>query len=177
MKRRQVTQLALASVLPASVLPASVWARDPLTPRIRTVAQARAWLDALETSPKARTVEGWPLAHVLAHVAQSVNFSLDGFPQPRSALFQHTAGASAFAFFKWRGQMSHGLTEPIPGAPELPSQTLATSVAGLRSALIRFEAHQGELRPHFAYGALSKPDHALAHALHLDNHLDWVRML
>ena len=56
---------------------------------------------------------------VFEHLAQSIDMSLDGFPEPKSALFQNTVGAAAFAVFKWRGKLNHGLTDPIPGAPAL----------------------------------------------------------
>jgi hypothetical protein len=141
---------------------------------LRTSADVLRWLDAIAASPKARSTEGWPLAQVLEHLAQSVLFSLDGFPQPKSALFQNTAGSAAFAMFKWRGKMSHGLTEPIPGAPALKANTVAEGAQMLRSAALRFDAHKGQLKPHFAYGDLPKADYALAHALHVQNHAEQI---
>jgi hypothetical protein len=99
--------------------------------------------------------------------------SLDGFPQPKPALFQNTASSAAFAFFKWRGQMSHGLDEPIPGAAALTMQgDWHPAAERLRAAISRFNGHTGALKPHFAYGALSKADFALAHAFHIANHQD-----
>ena len=41
-------------------------------------------------------------------------------------------------------------------------------------ALARFDAHEGALRPQFAYGALGKSDYAVAHGLHIANHRDEV---
>ncbi len=140
----------------------------------RASADVRKWLDALAASPKAHTREGWALPQVLEHLAQSVNFSLDGFPEAKSAFFQSTAGSAAFAVFKWRGKMSHGLTEPIPGAPALKLLTVSDGVQTLRAALARFDSHTGALKPHFAYGTLNKADYALAHALHVQNHAERV---
>ena len=54
----------------------------------------------------------------LAQIRKAL-MSLDGFPQPKSAAFQRTVGAAAFTVFQWRGKMTHGLDEPIPGAPAL----------------------------------------------------------
>src|SRR5690349_2911052 len=90
-------------------------------PAVQTLDDSLRWLDRLDKSPKARAIGAWPLGAVLEHLAQSIEMSMDGFPEPRSALFQKTAGSAAFAFFSWRGRMSHGLAEPIPGAPALPA--------------------------------------------------------
>ena len=109
------------------------------------------------------------------HLAQSIEMSIDGFPQPRSALFQNTAGSAAFAWFRWRGQMSHGLAEPIPGAPALGAGAdWSPAAQRLRTAINRFNAHTGPLKPHFAYGALTKPEFALAHQMHISNHQDEI---
>ena len=114
------------------------------------------------------------LAQVLEHAAQSVEFSMQGFPAPKSALFQATAGRAAFAVFDARGQMSHGLDEPIPGAPAL-KMDLPQAQARLLRALDAFEAHTGPLAPHFAYGALDKNDYTRAHLMHLANH--WTELV
>jgi hypothetical protein len=143
-------------------------------PSVKSLADALKWLDALAASPKARTTQGWPLPRVLEHLAQSIEFSVSGFPEPKSALFQNTAGAAAFAVFKWRGKMSHGLAEPIPGAPALAATELAVASARLRVAIGAFDSHSGALKPHFAYGSLNKTDYALAHSFHIANHQDWI---
>jgi hypothetical protein len=141
-----------------------------------SMAQARDWLQALATNPAARSLTHWPLTHVLEHCAQSVEFSLEGFPQPRSALFQDTAGALAFAAFNLRGAMHHGLTEAIPGAPTLIATELAATAQRLLDAFAAFEAHTGPLQPHFAYGALDKTEYTRAHLLHLANHAQRIAL-
>ena len=115
---------------------------------------------------------------VLEHLSQSIEMSMDGFPQLNSAAFQHTAGAAAFAFFNWRGAMNHNLSEPIPGAPVLTRDgNWRKSLTRLRAATERFEAHQGALMPHFAYGKLDKKEFARAHAFHIANHQDEIIVL
>ncbi len=142
--------------------------------KVQSLSDALRWLDGLEKS-KAKTTGAWPLVAVLNHLAQSVDMSMDGFPQPKSELFQSTVGAAAFTVFKWRRAMSHGLAEPIPGAPALPMQgDVAPAVQRLRDSINRFNAHTGLLKPHFAYGQLSKADFALAHSFHIANHQDEI---
>jgi len=146
-------------------------------PKVQSLDDVMRWLDRLDRSAKAASTNAWPLSAVLEHMAQSVDMSMDGFPQPKSALFQSTLGAAAFAVFRLRGRMSHGLTEPIPGAPALPNMPdWKPGVARLRAAVRRFQGHTGALQPHFAYGALSHADFALAHTLHIANHQDDIRV-
>lgn len=142
-------------------------------PKVQTLDDALHWLDKLGTASEVRSTNAWKMRAVLEHLAQSIEMSIDGYPEPKSALFQKTVGATAFAVFGMRGKMSHGLTEPIPGAPALPQlDDWKPGAVRLRAAIGRFQAHIGAIKPHFAYGALSKPDFALAHALHIANHQD-----
>jgi hypothetical protein len=149
-------------------------AQVPDRPAFASMADARRTLEALKDRPP-RTTGAWDLAQVLHHAAQSVEYSLTGFPQPKPAWFRASVGPLAFAVFSARGRMSHGLAEPIPGAPAIaPGQALAGAVDHLTAALASFEAHGGALAPHFAYGALDKPAYARAHLMHLANHWDEV---
>ena len=144
-------------------------------PKVTSLDDAMRWLDTLDKAASVKTTGQWPMVSVLEHMAQSVEMSLDGFPQPKSAFFQNTAGAAAFAFFKWRGQMSHSLSEPIPGAAALHRDgDWRPASARLRAAIERFVRHQGPLKPHFAYGALDKADFSRAHAFHIANHQDEI---
>lgn len=171
MQRRRFLQHTGAAVAGLVILPA----RAQMTP-VQNLSDALTWLDSLATGPAPRTTGTWPLPAVLQHLAQSIEMSLDGFPEPKSAAFQATLGSAAFAFFKWRGRMSHGLAEPIPGAPALVTQATdwRPQAERLRTAITRFNGHTGALQPHFAYGALSKADFALAHTLHIANHQDEI---
>lgn len=148
------------------------------TPKVQSLDDVMHWLDRLDRATRVQSSTAWPMAAVLEHMAQSVDMSMDGFPQPKSALFQSTLGSAAFAVFRLRGRMSHGLTEPIPGAPALPQGAdWKPGIQRLRAAVQRFQAHTGPLQPHFAYGALSKADFALAHSLHIANHQDEIAVV
>jgi len=142
---------------------------------LATIADCRTWLDRVQRSRSVRTTGAWPLGTVLDHLAQSVEMSMDGYPRSRSALFQGTVGRAAFVFFRWRGRMHHGLAEPIPGAPPLAvGADWQVPASRLRTALARFDAHTGPLKPHFAYGPLTKSEYGLAHAMHVGNHADEI---
>ncbi len=139
-----------------------------------TVADAMREVERLSSAavgPLA-SATAWNWSQTLVHCAQSIEYSLQGFPAPKSALFQNTLGAAAFNLFALRGRMSHNLAEPIPGAPALDAAAQAqAALARLRKAAQDFAAHTGPLLPHFAYGALTKAQYEQAHAMHLANHL------
>jgi hypothetical protein len=140
------------------------------------MGSARTAIQGLNST--SRFSGAWALPQVLHHLAQSIEYSVLGFPQPKSALFQHTAGRAAFAFFESRGAMSHSLQEPIPGAPTLAGVAAAGLDAArtrLLVALATFEAHTGPLAPHFAYGALDKNQYTRAHLMHLAHH--WTELV
>ncbi len=100
---------------------------------------------------------------------------MHGFPYVISALFQNTVGTAAFTVFTLHGKMSHSLAEPIPGAPVLASSLACRPAAiRLRSSITRFNAHRPPLKPHFAYGALSKADYIIAHGLYIANHQEEI---
>jgi hypothetical protein len=138
--------------------------------RFASIADALKTLEQLRTQPPHMT-GAWDLPHVLHHTAQSVEYSMSGFPAPKPAWFRATLGSYAFALFNARGQMTHSLSEPIPGAPDIAQgQPLAPAIDHAVAALQAFERYTGPLAPHFAYGALTKPDYARAHLMHLANH-------
>lgn len=136
-----------------------------------TWKQAQQAVLELLFTPQVVQGNPWNLSQVLQHLAQSVEFSMQGFPALKGAWFRSSVGSAAFAVFNARGQMSHDLAEPIPGAPALDaSQTLKTSVQRLLDAMDAFARFNGTLRPHFAYGELTKPQYERAHLMHLANH-------
>ena len=140
----------------------------------------QGWAEAqkavLELRFHARRHEGaWTVPQLLEHLAQSIEYSMSGYPVPKPAWFQSTLGKTAFALFDARGKMNHDRDEPIPGAPALDVQpTLKHGVQRLLDAMDAFAAWTGPLKPHFAYGPLSKPEYQRAHLMHLAHH--WERL-
>ena len=133
-----------------------------------------AVLELLFKEPKLRS--SWNLTQMLQHAAQSVEFSMTGFPELRPAWSRATLGSAAFTFFNARGSMSHTLDEPIPGAPALDaSQSLKLSVQRLLDAMDAFTAFRGALAPHFTYGTLTRDQYERAHLMHLANHWEQLK--
>ncbi|MGE8496311.1 MAG: DUF1569 domain-containing protein [Pseudomonas sp.] len=174
MKRRQLLKwTALGGVAAAG---AAFWALPTgKQPGALSIAGAEELLRTLE-GQSLTSLKGWSPTEVFNHCAQSIEYSIIGYPQLKPAWFRSSVGPLAFSVFSARGAMRHPLDEAIPGAAALDepaSQSLA--LIRLQKAFADFAAHQGELRPHFAYGALSHADYAEAHVLHLYNHMSLIR--
>lgn len=118
----------------------------------------------------------WNVSQIFQHCAQSIRYSIYGYPEHYSALFQNTAGKLALNAFAAKGSMHHPLDEVIPGAPTLHAD-VPTDVAlrELMYELQQFIHWQGELAPHFAYGSLTKAQYYSAHYLHLQQHLTEIQ--
>ena len=170
MQRRSFLKLTgLASV---TALGVGYWAlpSGPV-PAALSIEAAQALLLQLSQQPLVSHA-GWSPAEVFNHCAQSIDYSLDGYPQLKPAWFRSSVGPAAFAVFAARGAMRHPLTEAITGAPAIAEPAdPALALQRLQAAFARFANHNGALQPHFAYGALSHAEYAQAHVLHLYNHL------
>src|SRR5689334_20338245 len=136
---------------------------------VTALDQLTGLLDSLD--PNLRS-PGWTLAQALSHCAQSIEYSLSGYPRLRSGLFRATIGPLVKRKFLRANKMSHDLTAPVAGAPDLPtSLTFDDSRARLHSAVDTFRRHDGPLAPHLAYGRCTKDEYATLHLLHLQDHL------
>lgn len=114
----------------------------------------------------------WSAYKVFVHCAQSVDYSMTGYPNHHSVLFKKSVGKMAFSAFKAKRKMSHNLAEAIPGAEAIANiGSVTNALHQLKISLLNFEAFSGDLRAHFAYGELSKSEYEKAHAMHFLNHL------
>jgi hypothetical protein len=138
--------------------------------RLHTFDEVLQALDAVERStPKLQG--SWSLAQVLGHCAQSIEYSLNGYPKLKPAWFRATVGPLVKRRFLGRGEMSHDLEGAIEGAPLVdPNEPLREVISRLRSAIAKFRAHSGPLAPHLAYGACSRDEYEKLHAMHIANH-------
>jgi len=161
---------AAAACAAATGCSGSSGAERPLV--LASLAAALAEVERLGNAVPFDPAGTWTWSKTLLHCAQSIEYSMTGYPQPKSAWFQHTAGAAAFSYFSARGRMSHNLLEAIPGAAALDANAAAAhAVATLHKAVENFQKFTGPLQPHFAYGALNRVEYEKAHAMHIANHL------
>ena len=114
----------------------------------------------------------WTPFQIFSHCAQSIEYSLSGYPQAKPLWFQESAGSLAFSAFSAAGAMRHNLSETIPGADPLPAEgDVQAALLRLQQAFTEFRDFTGAPAPHFAYGALTKEQYVQAHVMHLNNHL------
>ena len=174
MKRRQLLKIgALGGVAAAGT---GFWALSTGAPPGELSLQGAQRVLAGLVGKELRSLKGWSPAEVFNHCAQSIEYSINGYPELKPGWFRSSVGPLAFGVFAARGAMRHPLDEAIPGAAPLQQPaTLAAALSRLQRAFADFAAHRGELQPHFAYGALSHDDYAQAHVLHLYNHLSLIR--
>lgn len=109
----------------------------------------------------------------MAHCAQSIHCSIDGYPKPANWLVRTFIGPQVLQRFLKQGFMRHDVKAPVPGVPPPPVELSSQEgLEQLEGAIARFKAHTGPLAPHFAYGPVSKAAYEAVHAMHAANHLD-----
>ncbi len=114
----------------------------------------------------------WNLSQTIQHCAQTVRYSVSGYPRLKPALFRATVGALAKRVFLLRGATKHPLAAEIDGAPPLASDLpVSVSAAQLTDAVALFTAHTGVHAPHPAYGRCTHAQFDRLHAMHLAEHL------
>ena len=146
--------------------------------RLPQLSAALEEMQRLGQAPELQSSTAWSWSKTLVHLAQSIEYSMTGYPEPKSMLFQQALGKPAFAWFRWRGQMQHSLTEPIPGSAEIEDQPpLDQATQRLLVACQQFMQWDKGLQPHFAYGALTHAAYEQAHAMHLANHFAAFRAI
>lgn len=146
--------------------------------RFSNLKEALVELKKMETAKQITPNGDLTWFQILNHCAQSIEYSLTGYPQNKPALFRMTVGKIASGLFSARGYMSHDLNAPIPNAPEIPkSGDDKEAMLRLYEAIEDFKNFTGDLKMHFAYGELTKAEYEQAHAMHIANHLSFVNVL
>ena len=167
--------LVAGGVLAGASAAGLLWVRAGNDGAVLTIDAALQKIDALAIG-EVSSNGIWNPHQIFTHCAQSIEYSMSGYPALKPKLFQDTAGAAAFAIFFAKGRMKHGLAEQIDGAPALESKPgFEESLSRLRQAFLNFRQFNGTPAPHFAYGALSKAEYEAAHVMHFYNHLDEIK--
>lgn len=146
---------------------------DPLT-----IASALRKIEELR-GKSLISVGKWTPVQIISHCTQSVRYSMSfsGYPDSRPEIFQKTLGKLIFSVFARKKFMKHPLDDPIPGAPFLQvNRTIEEVLGELKQAYRDFDNYTGPLAPHFTYGVLTKEEYQLAHVMHLNNHLENIKV-
>ncbi len=171
MKRRKLLKKSLFLGTVGIVGGSGLWVMNGYDVEKLTIEQALKDLTNINLN-QAELNGGWNLSQVLNHLAQSIEYSMTGYPVHNSERFKNTIGRAAFSLFAYRGKMSHNLIEAIPGAPRLQADDARQALNRLLTVLNDFKIYQGDLQQHFAYGQLSHAEYTLAHVMHINDHLE-----
>jgi hypothetical protein len=114
----------------------------------------------------------WNLSQTVQHCAQTIDYSVTGYPKLKPRPFRVTVGALAKRTFLRRGATRHSLGAEIAGAPPLdPALAVSEAVTRLTDAVELFSGYRGSHAPHPAYGVCTHEEYAALHAMHLVEHL------
>jgi hypothetical protein len=131
-------------------------------------------LDILEQSESVTTTN-WSAYKILQHCAQTIDYSMTGYPQYKPKWFRATIGKIVISKFLKQGFMKHNLSAPVPGSPLLTKEgTTGEGIALLRNTIERFRNFNGELKPHLIFGKLTKTQYDRYFAIHVADHLSEV---
>jgi hypothetical protein len=138
-----------------------------------TFSEVRSLLEDLGDRPEVRGA--FDYGQILNHCAQSIEYSMSGYPQLRSAIFRATVGRVAKKKFLRQGFMQHDLEAPILGAPLLATGAdVPTARKRLLAAMDALLSTSGELAPHLAFGRCSREEYEKIHSMHIAEHLTRV---
>jgi len=117
----------------------------------------------------------YTFSETVQHAAQSIGYSITGYPHLAPASLRVTLGRAIKHVFLRRGAMRHNLSAPVSGAPELdPTLPDLAAITLLRTAVSRLAAFDGALQPHPTYGRCTKEQVANLQTMHLREHLPGV---
>lgn len=138
-----------------------------LTERLRAhLAEQRPEADLLAAGSE------WNLSQTVQHCAQTVGYSVTGYPRLKPWPYRTTVGALAKRVFLARGATRHPLGAEIDGAPPLRADLpVGEALALLTDAVARFTGHRGPHPPHPAYGSCTHEEFDALHAMHLAEHV------
>lgn len=165
----------LSSIAGVSLIGTASWYAIPAAEKSLSIEPMLDYLRSLRTS-EIEFAGKWNAVQTFHHLAQSVEYSMLGYPEAKSQLFQSTLGRIAFHAFSEKKQIRHNLEEPIPGAPMLIAiGNKEEAINRLISALQAFQSYTGKLSPHFAFGNLTHAQYEQAHVMHIQNHFQLLK--
>jgi len=133
--------------------------------------------ERLEHEPLDGVSGQWSVAHVFEHCAQSIEYSMKGYPSLRSGVFRATIGKIAKRKFLRAGSMWHDTTAPVAGAPALAETSLTSAARRLRDAVSAFRSFDGTFAEHLAYGPCTRQEYEALHVMHFLDHMQKLQPL
>lgn len=118
------------------------------------------------------TCPHWSLSEICLHCAQTIDYSISGYPQLKPVIIRATVGRLAIRKFLGQGYMKHNLSAPVPGGQAFKEdKSISEGMDELFSAIQRFRDYNGEFKLHLLFGKLSKEEYDSYFAMHIADHL------
>ncbi len=115
--------------------------------------------------------KNWSVSQICLHCAQTIDYSITGYPVMKPAFIRNTIGKIAFRKFMHQGYMIHDLTAPVPGGSNMDASiSPQESIAKLMDTIQRFKNHTGTLMPHLLFGDLTREQYDQYFAMHIADH-------
>jgi hypothetical protein len=142
--------------------------------KFSSLSEAKIKLLELSKSNDIKTSK-WSFYKILLHCAQTIEYSMKGYPELKPKILQLTIGKIAVNKFLKQGFMKHNLTTPVPGSPEISDNgDEKIAIEALISIIDKFIKYDAELYPHLLFGNLSKYKYDNYFAMHIADHLSEV---
>ncbi len=114
---------------------------------------------------------GWSLYKTLLHCAQTIEFSMSGYPKLKPLIIRRTVGRIVLKKFLKNNKMKHDLTAPVPGAAEIADEgNISEAVAVSVKTIDDFMSYSGQYKEHLLFGKLSKKEYDEYFTLHYADH-------
>lgn len=144
--------------------------KQPL--KLLSLEDAKQELLRLKQSKNVNT-PNWDISEICQHCAQTINYSITGYPVMKAPFIRNTIGKIAYRKFKRQGFMSHSLTAHVPGGDQLEVElSPQNSIQKLLDTIETFQKYTGALKPHLLFGNLTKAEYDQYFAMHIADHLN-----
>lgn len=138
--------------------------------KLLSLEDAKQELLRLKQSKTVNT-PNWDISEICLHCAQTINYSITGYPVMKSPFIRNTIGKIAYRKFKRQGFMSHSLTAHVPGGDQLEVElSPQDSIQKLLDTIETFQNYTGALKPHLLFGNLTKAEYDQYFAMHIADH-------
>ncbi len=144
--------------------------RSPGKNAFQSLDEIIAFVESLPPDTQITSQGEWNATQVLSHLHQSIGYSMFGFPEQKSTLFQNTFGALAFHVFSAKKAMTHNLAEHFPGGHKLANHSNPHQELRRLSGMLKEFKGRSKLAPHFVFGELTKAEYERIHLYHINDH-------
>lgn len=113
----------------------------------------------------------WSMYHTLVHCAETIEYSMNGYPEMKPAFLRATVGKLAIKKFLRQGYMKHSLVADVAGGRKIKEDgSFEEGKNILLSMIDEFLNYKGKFAPHLLFGNLSREEYDQYFVLHIQDH-------